>query len=250
VTWLGRRHIRHDGLPDAPAPAAIEASPGTYAREALGVLETVRLLGWVPTLTRAPRGDGQRVVLIPGFQSPDVVMQPLTRFLRQIGHDACTWGRGWNEGRLEEDVRAMMPRIEAWAAESGRPLALVGWSLGGVISRELARELPHAVDRIVTYGSPIVGGPSWTVTASHYGPERCARAAERTRIRELERPLQQAITAIYTRSDGIVSWPACIDRVSPRVTHVEVGSTHLGLGIDPEVWWVVARALQPRAAGA
>lgn len=215
-----------------------------WMRESVGAWEGVRLLGWAPWLARAPRGAGQLVVLVPGFQSNEAVMDPLARFLRYLGYDARPWGRGWNRGKVEQDVRGMMPVLEAWTAEHGRPAAMVGWSLGGVISRELARELPQCVQTVITYGTPVVGGPTWTSAAGLYGEAVCARAAARSRQREIDRPLQQPLTIIYTRSDHIVSWPACIDRISPNATHVEVRSTHVGLGLDPDVWWTVARALQ------
>ena len=215
-----------------------------WAKESVGVLEGARLLGWSPWLARAPRGQGQLVVLVPGFQSSESVMHPLMRYLRFLGYDARHWGRGWNRGKVQDDVLGMLPVIERWTAEHGAPAALVGWSLGGVISREIAREVPHCVQTIVTYGTPVVGGPTWTSAAGIYGEAVCARQAARSRQRELDRPLQQPITAIFTRADHIVSWPACIDRISPNVTHVEVKSTHVGLGFDPDVWWTVARALQ------
>lgn len=215
-----------------------------WARESVGLLEFGRILGWAPWLARAPRGAGQLVVLVPGFQSHEVVMQPLLRFLRYLGYDARSWGRGWNRGKVQEDVLGMIPVLEQWTAERGAPAALVGWSLGGVISRELARERPDCVRTVVTYGTPVVGGPTFTAAAGIYGEAVCARQALRSRQRELDRPLQQPLTVIYTRADHIVSWPACIDRISPNVTHVEVQSTHVGLGFDPDVWWTVARALQ------
>ncbi len=241
---FGRRFIRHAALPEAPPPFALSQNMVAWARELAGVSEAARLAGWSPWLARAPKGDGRLVVTIPGFRSPDVVMQPLTLYLRYLGYSARTWGRGWNAGRVETDVREMMPVLERWVAEHGRPATLVGWSLGGVISRELARELPHAVEQVVTYGTPVVGGPTWTAAADLYGRQACARQAARSLEREHQRPLTLPITAIYTRADGIVSWPACIDRLSPNVTHVEVRSTHVGLGIDPDVWWSIARALQ------
>lgn len=243
MTWLGRRHTHHGALPEAPAPAEMPRTLRAMLAESTGALEVARLLSWMPWLARAPRGDGQVVVLVPGFQTPDLVMDPLMRFLRLLGYEARTWGRGFNRGRVEQDVAAMVPRIEQWATESGRPVAVVGWSLGGVISRELARELPDEVDQVVTYGTPVVGGPSYTAAASLYPPEVRARVAAQSAQRERDMPVQQPITAIFTRADGIVSWSACIDRTSPRVRHVEVGSTHMGLGMDPEVWWVVAKAL-------
>ena len=170
-------------------------------------------------------------------------MGPIRAYLRWLGHDARTWGLGTNMGDPEGDAKRMTRHVADLAAESGRPVALVGWSLGGVIAREVAREIPGDVSQVITYGTPVIGGPSHTIAARSYEP------AERERIEALieevegANPIRVPTTVIFTRRDGIVSWPACIDRHTPGVRHVEVRSTHIGLGIDPDVWEIVATAL-------
>jgi len=240
--WLSDRAQLHPSVPDAPAPQAMTRLAGMWV-EAGGMLEWLRLLARLRDLAKAPRGSGRPTVLIPGFQSPEWALSPLSWWLRKMGHGAQGWGRGTNRGRVEEDVMAMVAVVKRLAEDAGRPVALVGWSLGGVISREVARELPDAVDRVVTFGTPVVGGPSYTLAAGIYGPELCAKAAQRSALRERERPLDLPVTVIFTRQDGVVSWPACIDRVTPFVRHVEVRSRHMTLGIDPDVWRVIAEAL-------
>lgn len=242
MSWLSDRTRRYEAPPDAPPPFSMNRGVGTRV-EAGGALEWMRLLFRWSSLRGAPRGSQRPTVLVPGFQSPEVALSPLCWWLRSIGHAAQTWGRGTNRGHVEKDVLGMLPVVQRLAEEAGRPVALVGWSLGGVISRELAREAPDAVDRVVTFGSPVVGGPTYTQAASAYGPELCARAAERSARREQERPLSLPLTVIFTRLDGIVSWPACIDRVSPGARHVEVSSRHISMGIDPDLWRIVAEAL-------
>lgn len=170
-------------------------------------------------------------------------MAPIRRYLRWLGHDARTWGLGTNMGDPQRDAELMAASVSRLAEEAGRPVALVGWSLGGVIAREVARRDPHVVSQVITYGTPVVGGPNHTVAARTYEP------AERDRVERLIEevnaadPIRVPVTTIFTRRDGVVSWPACIDRTTPGVRHVEVRSTHIGLGIDPDVWWVVAGAL-------
>jgi pimeloyl-ACP methyl ester carboxylesterase len=190
-----------------------------------------------------PRGSGSPVLLIPGWKAPEATMGPLRRYLAWLGHDARHWGLGRNRGRPEADTELLAERVEALARKASRPVALVGWSLGGVIARETARLVPRSVSQVITYGSPVVGGPTHTVAASRWGREASERASRRIAALDLETPLRLPVTAIFSRSDELVSWPSCIDRVSPEVRHFEVWSTHVGMGVDPAVWTVIARRL-------
>jgi pimeloyl-ACP methyl ester carboxylesterase len=234
--------VTHPEPPAARTPVAPDSAAG-LAEEWRTLLQPPRLLARASRLARVPRGDGGPVIDIPGWKSPEAAMAPLRHYLRRQGHDARGWGLGVNTGNPERDVEVFAPQVVALAERSGRPVALVGWSLGGTIARETARTVPHAVSRVITYGTPVIGGPSYTIGA------RAAGDAENARIRalidELDRtnPIQVPITAIFTRRDRIVDWPASIDRTSAQVEHVEVRSTHAGMGIDPDVWEIVATRL-------
>ena len=112
-----------------------------------------------------------------------------------------------------------------------------------MIAREVARRHPDAVRRVITYGTPVVGGPRFTAVARAYGPEVGGHAEPSPSGSTPQSPIQVPLTVVFTRRDGIVSWEACIDRFSPYVEHVEVSSTHLGMGVDPDVWGIVAGRL-------
>lgn len=234
--------IRYSRPPPAPEPV-------TPVRSLQLVLEMGAAWQWARLVQRAPAlrrraAEHAVVVLIPGWKSPESMMTPLRRYLRWRGHDARHWGLGWNEGKVERDVRALLPEVQRLAHRSGRPVALVGWSLGGVIAREIARERPDVVQQVISYGTPVVGGPTYTIGAHTWGPQACERMAALTAAREASKPIPVPITAIFSRNDRIVAWPACIDRTNPHVSHVEVGSSHTGMGIDPDVWAVIAEALE------
>ena len=216
-----------------------------------GLLGEVRLLREVPRLAvsaprllLAPRGRS-RVVVLPGFTSSDRSTAPLRWYLGRLGHDVHGWGLGTNDG----DVEALLPRVidvvRGHRDAAGRPVHLVGWSLGGVLAREVAREEPALVAQVITYGTPVVGGPKYTVAAASYGPEAVERiAAEADRRNAV--PIEVPVTALYSRQDRVVAWAACIDRHNQTTDHVEVFSSHAGMGIDPDVWAHVATRL-PRA---
>ena len=229
---------RYPSPPSAPAPSAPPVS--RMAIELGGFRDFVRLglSGFRPRPLVRP--SGETVILIPGWKAPEASMAPMRNYLRSLGVDARHWGLGTNQGDPERDREIMLGRISDLVAELGKPVVLVGWSLGGVIAREIAREEPELVSRVITYGTPVIGGPSYTTAARAFGREECERITQLSEELDRDDPIQVPISAIFTRRDGIVEWSACIDRNSSQVTHFEVGSTHLSMGFDPDVWRIVA----------
>jgi len=212
-------------------------------KESLTVLQVPRLAFRTPSLLfRAPRGTKQPVLFIPGLKAGDGSNAPMRSFLRQKNFQAYGWGLGTNNGDVEGQLPRVIERIEELFERAGEPIALVGWSLGGVIAREVAREQPELVSQVITYGTPVIGGPLYTSVSGVYTTEQrhtiARRVAERNRI-----PIEVPITAMYSKRDGIVSWRACIDAFSPDITMIEIGSTHVGMGIDPDVWQIVSERL-------
>jgi pimeloyl-ACP methyl ester carboxylesterase len=227
-------------------PEQLRPPPVTrLAWEALTGRELARLLIAAPSLLGGPRGT-TTVVVLPGFRAGDASTFPLREFLRRLGHTVEGWGLGVNRG----DVPALMPRVAQQVADvarrHGEPLHLIGQSLGGVLAREAARDRPEAVAQVITLGSPVVGGPSYTRVAMAY-PERRLAESRRGIAQRNRTPIRVPITAVYSRRDGIVAWEACIDRANPHVEHVEVGSSHFGMALDLTVWHLVAERLAQRS---
>ena len=212
-------------------------------KESLTVLQVPRLALRTPSLLlRAPKGTQQPVLFLPGLKAGDGSNAPMRSFLRRKNYRAYGWGLGTNNG----DVAGQLPDVVARVAELyervGEPIALIGWSLGGFMAREVAREQPELVSQVITYGTPVVGGPLYTSVSGVYTlderQEIARRVAERNRI-----PIEVPITALYSKRDGIVAWQACIDDFSPDITMIEIRSTHVGMGIDPDVWQIVSERL-------
>jgi pimeloyl-ACP methyl ester carboxylesterase len=218
--------------------------PSGMIREARVLLELPRLLFRFPVLARQPRGNGQPVLVLPGYGAGDLSTAFLQAYLRFLGYRVRGWGRGRNRG----DVRDLMPRVLkrliSLARKSGQEVRLIGWSLGGYLAREAARDKPELVHSVITLGTPVVGGPKYTVVAHRFhrrGIDMDAMEAEielRNRIL-----LRTPVTAIYSRADTVVAWRACIDQNGSNVEHVEVRTTHLGFGFSPDVYKIIAQRL-------
>ncbi len=220
-------------------------SPLSLLGEARIVAEWISLRLCVGLLRRsAPRGDQGPILVAPGFGSDDSWTASLRRFLATLGHDVRGWGLGRNHGRISELVPALVEQTACFAEVTGRPVRLIGWSLGGYLVREVARDRPDLVKQVITLGAPVVGGPKYTASAAMYVSKGYDLDEIEARVAERESdPIRAPIDAIYSRSDGVVAWRACIDRRSPDVRHHEVRSSHLGLVASPAVFRLVAELL-------
>jgi pimeloyl-ACP methyl ester carboxylesterase len=218
--------------------------PAAWLREGLGFLELPRLMLRLPELARLPRGSGQPVMVLPGFGAGDTSTLVLQGYLRVLGYRVQGWRMGINTGRVSALLPRVQRRVARLAEATGEPVRLIGWSLGGVLARETARSQPELVQRVITMGSPIVGGPKYTAARPFYRQQGMDFDAVEAAIEAREAtPIRVPITAIWSRADGIVAWQACVDRRSPDVENVEVSATHLGLGFAADVYRVIAERL-------
>lgn len=224
---------------------AISGRPPLWALFAEGFsgLEGLRLAAQWRSLTSLPGGSGA-VLLCPGWQALELSMLPLQRYLMQLGYDPRPWGIGRNDGHVAELIPRLADRAAEEAARAGGPVVLLGWNLGGYVAREAARELPEAVRRVITLGSPVVGGPKYTRAAPfHQWQGEDLDAIEEEVERRARKPMAVPVHALYSRLDGLVSWEACIDHREAMSENIEVRTTHCGFGVSPDVYRIVADRL-------
>jgi pimeloyl-ACP methyl ester carboxylesterase len=209
-------------------------------------LEALSLLATWPWLALMPRGDGRPVILAPAYGASDASMYPLFGFLAWLGYDVRHWGLGRNRGKVVQYVRALTERVRDLQSEAdGAQVTLIGWSLGGVIAREVARDHPDLVREVITLGSPVVGGPKYTRVGAFFARRESVdldRLEQEIHERNL-RPIACPLTCIYSKTDGVVAWRATIDEYNPHARNVRVPGSHLGLAFNPLVLRVIARTL-------
>jgi pimeloyl-ACP methyl ester carboxylesterase len=168
----------------------------------------------------------------------------LNAYLRLLGYRVRGWGLGRNSGDVRDLLPRVLKRIGSLARRTQQEVRLIGWSLGGYLAREAARERPDLVHQVITLGTPVVGGPKYTVVARSFrrrGVDMAAIEAEIELRNQIS--LRTPVTAIYSRADAVVAWEACIDHNGTDVEHFEVRATHLGLGFSAEVYKIIAQRL-------
>ena len=207
--------------------------------------------GKVP-LRFAPSGDGHPVLVCPGFLASDRSTGALRRFIESKDYDVYPWELGANLGPGPDGrtMDSLEQRVRAVFEQTGRRVTLVGWSLGGVLARELAKRIPEQIRQVITLGSPISGDVHSTNLSWLYekvaGPIARAGEIENYR-RELQMPPAEVpSTAIFTKTDGIVGWRGCVEPKAPLTDNIEVYASHCGLGFNPFVFYAIADRLALR----
>jgi pimeloyl-ACP methyl ester carboxylesterase len=222
------------------------------------VLLEMAILPWhLPVLARTPRGDGHPVLLLPGFMANEATLVVLKLFLENRGYEVHTWGFGRNVGFSSRHAGALEQKIRYMHHKSGRKVSLVGWSLGGMFAMYGAHEAPECVRSVITLGSPVTFDPAGSQSPSFVKalyrlvshPMGTAAHVSHLRAKKLRQPksLPVPISCIYSLSDGVVPpQEATIDGNPALHENIRVPGSHLGLGFNPLVLWILAdRLAQP-----
>ena len=226
---------------DPPPPSAWRLAMEFRAPWEFGAV----LPAW-PVLQRAPRGDGHSVIVFPGLSANDGSTAPLRRFLDAKGYAVSGWKQGFNFGPRAGVLEAAKQQVQETFEQSGRQVSLIGWSLGGVYARELAKEIPHAVRSVITLGTPFAASPRSTNAWRIYELASGRNAAREASDYDLPAAPPVPTTSVYSRTDGIVAWQASIQApcpVNPLTENIEIMASHVGMGLNPSAWWVVADRL-------
>jgi pimeloyl-ACP methyl ester carboxylesterase len=216
--------------------------------EGRAIHEFGAFLGALPLLSLAPKGDGHPVLVLPGLVASDSSTRPLRSFLKSRGYAVSGWRQGRNFGLRDGVQESMLDLVTELNETHGRKVSLVGWSLGGVYARQLAKMMPNRVRSVITLGSPFAAHPkatnAWRVYEMASG--RRADDADPGFGGSLADPPPVPTTAIFSRTDGICAWQGCMEKSSATSESIEVESSHCGMGHHPAVVYAVADRLAQR----
>jgi hypothetical protein len=260
-------HFHERRLPSAAAchihwntmtSTTLSPSAGSPAWRLLGTEPARAIIEYASMLfmdkAALPRGDGHPVVIFPGLAADSHSIGPLKDFCEGLGYVAHDWGRGFNTGPQGDPdtwLDELAQHVLELTGRRGEPVSLVGWSLGGVYAREVAKKLPGRVRQVITIGTPLAGDAGQTHASLVYGllsgQQLMLPAAMMARLRTAP---DVPTTSIFSRSDGVVAWESCIqDGDADHTENIEVDGSHCGMGWNPEVLSIIAdRLRQPVGA--
>ena len=192
------------------------------------------------------QGDNHPVLVLPGFMASDISTAPLRKFIDKIGYNAYGWDLGRNTAKVEM-LDILMDKLDSIYEEHQEEVTIIGWSLGGVYARQLAKEKPHMVRQIMTLGSPFRGltepnNATWLYNLVSSGKR--VVDLDPILLEDIPKPAPVPTTAIYSKQDGVVPWEMCIEAIETEIhQNVQVHGSHLGLGVNATVLNIIANRL-------
>lgn len=210
-------------------------------------------LGWLlnmPLKYICPKGDGHPVMVIPGLGAGDGSTYYIRNFLDNLGYQSHSWGLGRNLGPrdgLDNMLDNLSKRTKDISDISGgQEVSIIGWSLGGIYGREIAKSNPDIVRQVITLGTPFKGDSESTNASflyellskdsSHKDPEVLSKIGS---------PPPVPFTSLYSKTDGVVHWECSIEEDGPWIENIEIpGASHLGMAHNPISMYIIADRLR------
>ncbi len=237
---------------DAQTHAAKPPSLFWTLTEGRSIFELASFYALGGLLRQLPKGDGHPVLVLPGFMAGDRSTKPMRNLLTDLGYDAHGWGLGRNvriDATREEEMNALLHRI--YTDSGNRKVSIVGWSLGGVFAREIAKAAPEMVRQVISLGSPISNdrGHSNARRLFEYLNGKEPAPVKAGRYQKLDEAPPVPTTSILTRTDGVVGWRGSVQKSGGQTENIVVHASHTGLGVNPCVMLAIADRLVQKEGG-
>ncbi|WP_292933717.1 alpha/beta fold hydrolase [Noviherbaspirillum sp.] len=196
-----------------------------------------------PLLKSVPKGDGHPVLVFPGLVTGDFSTLVLRNYIEQCGYVPYAWEQGLNLGPRPGVIERCVERVQSLRQHHKAPVSLVGWSLGGIYAREIAKQIPDDVRMVVTLGTPFAGNPKANNAWRLYEMASGQSIESDLRTVHLHKAPPVPTTSIYSRTDGVVAWRCSVERESERSENIEIHASHLGMCMNPTALYAVADRL-------
>lgn len=215
--------------------------------EGRAVFEALSVVMHRNLLKELPRGKGEPVMVLPGLGTNDLSTVVLRQFLKDLGYTPYGWKLGINRGYKPHYEEKLLVNARKLYLRHHKPVKLIGWSMGGIYARELAKMDHTAVSQVITMGSPFSGGKTQKTnvnTLYRILNGQKIRNTHDSRALYLPQAPPVPSTAIYSKTDGVVSWQYCIEYgEDEHLESIEVKGSHLGLGFNSMVYMILADRL-------
>jgi hypothetical protein len=210
-------------------------------------------LSWlmnVPLKSVCHKGDGHPVLVFPGLGGGDGTTQYLRMFLNDIGYNANPWKLGRNLGPrkgMEAMITSLEDRLrQIYEGSGNQQVSVIGWSLGGIYAREVAKRLPDMVRQVITLGTPFKATAGGTNAAGLYEVLSGDNSHKDPNVMaEIAIPPSVPFTSIYSKTDGVVHWECSLEDSGHNTENIEIpGASHMGLGHNPIAMYLISHRLQ------
>ena len=237
-----------------PAPVPLFDRTGGVARPGLPLIMREVIDYWRPgdaraaarVVAAAPRGDGHPVLVLPALLKGDRATEFLRDHLERLGYVAHGWGLGLDIGPTDRALEGSERRVRELHQRHGRKISVIGHSMGGLIAREIGHQAPETVRQVITLCSPFRPPIATNVELilRLFAPFHSRRVP--ALWANLPNPPPVPTTAIYTRTDGVVSWQSCCDAPTAIQESIEVIGCHTTMARNPDALAIIAdRLAQP-----
>lgn len=210
------------------------------------IWESFKARKFIKSFSPEKKGNGKHVLVLPGLMGVDRLTKKLRTFINNIGYQAHPWGLGRNLGDTTTYLPKLEAKIDKLYQDRGEKIVLIGWSLGGIYARELAKLHPEKIEQVITLCSPFK-----IKHEKNYGEFIMNLTAKIKKFKpnppellaNMGNPPPMPVTALYTKTDGIVPWEVCLENETDIHKNIELKCGHIAVIYHDEAMKIIADKL-------